>query len=261
MDKTFAELKKENKVLWAEYENLKNNLDKVQSKLKENLTVEGLTKIFAPYSITINKTANCPRAYTATMHVPNEYALHGERVFSLISWVVNSNDNIESIHRIYEDDGFNLFSKVHSCEHLSTYKDCVAELQLAKTHTDTIESLLKKFTEDTELKGLMSYDEQIYEIRQRIKENVKAAKEAFILEKYGVSESEVAVGKSYFLYDTKGSYKIGLVEVVSKDSSGIGYTCIDHEADDKKYYHVRPGRLEEDLREFPKLELEYGYEK
>ena len=34
MDKTFAELKKENKVLRAEYENLKNNLDKVQSKLK-----------------------------------------------------------------------------------------------------------------------------------------------------------------------------------------------------------------------------------
>ena len=50
--------------------------------------------------------------------------------------------------------------------------------------------------------------------------------------------------------------KIALVEVLDKNPSELGYTCIDHEADGEKFFHVDASRLKPDLR---KLKTMYDF--
>lgn len=92
-------------------------------------------------------------------------------------------------------------------------------------------------------------EEESSNINSKILELKWKAKDLYIEDMYGTTKKEPVVGKQYFLLDSKLNDKIGFVQVVSIDKSGLGCHCFDEEAE-KHYYHVNPKRLSYDMRKF-----------
>lgn len=77
-------------------------------------------------------------------------------------------------------------------------------------------------------------------------------KDAFLVNQYGCPQGEIAVYKQHYLLNAKND-KVALVEVLEKNPSEFGYTCIDHDANDEKLFHVDASRLRPDLRELKSM--------
>lgn len=64
------------------------------------------------------------------------------------------------------------------------------------------------------------------ELYQNVSKAYEDYKDAFLINQYGCPQGEIA-----------------LVEVLEKNPSELGYTCIDHDANDEKFFHVDASRL------------------
>lgn len=246
---TFAELKIENEKLWNDLHSLTKKSEELEENINKLLTEKELAKAFKPFEVIIDKTFSWGSEKSVKLKFTDI-----DEYISIFTW------KGFSLERDWEAEEMNLFVTLfrkgfyHTPK---TYEEAIKRLENLKAIEKEINSLFTKFY------SMLHYDEYvecldaIKDIKEKISKNYNEAKNAFILEKYG-ELGTIVVGKSYFLYDTSLKSKIAFVEVLEKEESGLGYKCVDHEAGDKKYSHIRANRLEEDLRDFPNSELKFG---
>ena len=252
---TFAELKLENERLWGESNSLTKKSEELKEKIKSLLTEEKLAKVFKPFEVTVETKSLWSEKGIAELKVLD----NGESI-PILKW---ADGNIYSgvyLDRAWKSDDTSIFERLIKKDFDSvpkTYEEATKRLEKLKDIETEINSLSVKFDSMSHYDEYVECLQAIEDIQRNISKNYVEAKKAFILEKYGDIGTIVA-GKNYFLYDTGLKNEIAFVEVIEKEESGLGYRCIDHEADNKKYTHVRAERLKEDLRDFPSDEFALG---
>lgn len=250
---TFAELRLENERLWGESNNLTKKSEELKEKIKGLLTEEGLAKAFKPFEVTVE-----------TRHLWNSKGfvrlkcLDTDESIPVLKW----EDTGASVYldRAWKTEDRSLFEELVQKDFNNTpktYEEATKRLEKLKGLETEINSLFEKFDSMSQYDEYVECLRAIEDIQKNISKNYYEAKKAFILEKYGELDT-IVVGKNYFLYDTGLKNEIAFVEVIEKEESGLGYRCIDHEADNKKYTHVRAERLKEDIRDFPSDEFKLG---
>ena len=252
---TFAELKAENEKLWGDLRNLTKESERFEGSLNSLLTKEELTKIFKPFEVTIETTSAWRNEKTAKLKVSDN-----DESLPILRWRDSSGISLDRAWKEEDTEIFEILLQRDFYNVPKTYEEATKRLENINNLEKEIKSLFVKFD------SMAHYDEYVENLKviedtkDKITKNYNEAKIAFILEKYG-ELGTIVVGKSYFLYDTNMKSKIAFVEVLEKEESGLGYKCVDHEADNKKYSHVRERRLEVDLRDFPESELRFGIKK
>lgn len=252
---TFAELRLENERLWGELNSLTKKSDELKEKINNLLTEEELAKAFKPFEVTVETKSLWREEGIAELKVLD----NGESI-PILKWAYGNTDAGVYLDRAWKSDDTSIFERLIKKDFDSapkTYEEAAKRLEKIRDLEKEINSLSVKFD------SMLQYDEYVEclqaidDIQRNISKNYYEAKNAFILEKYG-DIGTIVVGKNYFLYDTELKNEIAFVEVIEKEESGLGYRCIDHEADNKKYTHVRAERLKEDLRDFPGEEFQLG---
>lgn len=252
---TFAELRLENERLWSESNSLTKKSEELKEKIKSLLTEEELAKVFKPFEVTVETKSLWSEKGIAELKVLD----NGESI-PILKW---ADGNIYSgvyLDRAWKSDDTSIFERLIKKDFDSvpkTYEEATKRLEKLKDIETEINSLSVKFDSISHYDEYVECLQAIEDIQRNISKNYYEAKKAFILEKYG-DIGTIVVGKNYFLYDTGLKNEIAFVEVIEKEESGLGYRCIDHEADNKKYTHVRAERLKEDLRDFPSDEFALG---
>ena len=245
---TFAEFKLENEKLWGELNSLTEKSKELKEKIESLLTEDELAKAFKPFEVTVETKSLWNREGLVRLK-----CLDNDESILILRWI----DSGDCLKVVYVDKVFEKLIQKDFDNIPKTYEEAIKRLENLKDLETEINSLLKKFD------SMLQYDEYVEclkaidDIQKNISKNYYEAKNAFIMEKYG-DIGTIVVGKNYFLYDTGLKNEIAFVEVIEKEESGLGYRCIDHEADNKKYTHVRAERLKEDLRDFPDSELKLG---
>lgn len=252
---TFAELKIENEKLWNDFRNLTKESEELEESINSILTKEELEKIFKPFEVTIETTSAWRSEKVVKLKVSDN-----DESFPILKWRDSSGI---SLNRAWKEDGTEIFEILLRRDFYNTpktYKEAIIRLENLNDLEKEINSLFVKFDSIAHYDEYVEYLRAIVDTKDKISKNYNEAKSAFIQEKYG-EIGTIVVGKSYFLYDTNRKSKIAFVEVLEKEESGLGYKCVDHEAGEKKYSHVREKRLEWDLRDFPESELRFGLTK
>ena len=254
---TFAELRLENEKLWGELNSLIKKSEGLKGKLNSLLTEEELAKAFKPFEVTVETK---PSWRWREGGIAELKVLDNGESIPILNWTNGGMDSDVFLDRAWKSDDTSIFERLIKKDFDSvpkTYEEATKRLEKLKDIETEINSLSVKFD------SMFHYDEYveclqaIEDLQKNISKNYYEAKNAFIMEKYG-DIGTIVVGKNYFLYDTGLKNKIAFVEVIEKEESGLGYRCIDHEADNKKYSHVRAERLKEDLRDFPDDEFKLG---
>lgn len=131
-----------------------------------------------------------------------------------------------------------------------------------KNYTKQVEELINKLNKAIEKYNPLNLKIKVFELRklkdeayQKVEEAYERYQEAFFEIKYGEPLGKIVVGKQYFMLDDSNE-TVALVEVTEQNPSGLGFTCVDHEAGDKPYYHVDPLKLRLDHRD---LETIYDF--
>lgn len=99
-------------------------------------------------------------------------------------------------------------------------------------------------------KSINKIDDRLFIINCDKTESYENAKSCFIRNKYGTDGTSAP----YFLKDKKNKETLGLVKIIKKEDSGLGFTVEDVESG-RRYYHVEGIRLKEDLRDFPSKDV------
>lgn len=252
---TFAELRLENEKLWGELNSLTEKSWGLKEKINSLLTEEELAKAFKPFEVTVEKKILWREKGTAELKVLD----NGESI-PILKWADGNMDAGVYLDRAWKSDDTSIFERLIKKDFDSapkTYEEATKRLEKLKDIETEINSLSVKFDSMSHYDEYVECLQAIEDLQKNISKNYYEAKNAFILEKYG-DIGTIVVGKNYFLYDTGLKNEIAFVEVIEKEESGLGYRCIDHEADNKKYTHVRAERLKEDLRDFPSDEFKFG---
>ena len=252
---TFAELKLENERLWGESNSLTKKSEELKEKIKSLLTEEKLAKVFKPFEVTVETKSLWGEKGIAELKVLD----NGESI-PILKWADGSIYSGAYLNRAWKSNDTSIFERLIKKDFDSvpkTYEEATKRLEKLKDIETEINSLSVKFDSISHYDEYVECLQAIEDIQRNISKNYYEAKKAFILEKYG-DIGTIVVGKNYFLYDTGLKNEIAFVEVIEKEESGLGYRCIDHEADNKKYTHVRAERLKEDLRDFPSDEFALG---
>lgn len=240
--RSFEEVRKESNETFKKRNEISQKLSELSKKFREQLTEENLSKLWAPYEVGIDHYYSYGVAYIKDNNI------------KLYEW-----DNCSIIERFverYKDKDFNLFRSI-GVKSSWSYEEAVEHLEETKKEMDMFNEKVSSITLPAEFAEIRKLLDEYKELNSKTSSLYNEAYAAFVTERYGTL-GDIVIGKTYYLYDTKLQSKVALVEVLSKDESGLGYKCVDHEADDKKYVHVRKDRLEVDLRGFPKDELIYG---
>ena len=240
--RSFEEIRKESNETFKKRNEISKKLSELSKKFREQLTGENLSKLWAPYEVEIDHYYSYEIAYIKDNYI------------KLYEW-----DNCSIIERFverYKDKDFNLFKSI-GVKGSQSYEEAVEHLEETKKEMELFNEKVSSITLPAEFAEIRKLLDEYNELNSKTSFLYREAYDAFVTERYGTL-GDIVIGKTYYLYDTKLQSKIALVEVVSKDESGLGYKCVDHEADDKKYVHVRKDRLDVDLRGFPKDELKYG---
>lgn len=249
---TFAELKAENEKLWGDLHNLTKESERIEESLNNLLTKEELTKIFKPFEVTIETTSAWRSERTVKLKV-SDY----DETLPILRWRDSSCIYLDRAWKADDTGIFKILLQRDFYNTPKTYEEATKRLENLNNLEKEIKSLFIKFDSMSHYDEYVECLKVIEDTKDKITKNYNEAKNAFILEKYG-EIGTIVVGKSYFLYDTNMKSKIAFVEVLEKEESGLGYKCVDHEAGEKKYSHVRAKRLEWDLRDFPENELRFG---
>lgn len=252
---TFAELRLENERLWGELNSLTKKSDELKEKINNLLTEEELAKAFKPFEVTVETKSLWREKGIAELKVLD----NGESI-PILKWAYGNTDAGVYLDRAWKSDDTSIFERLIKEDFDNTpktYEEATKRLKKLKGLETEINSLFEKFDSVSQYDEYVECLQAIEDIQKNISKNYYEAKNAFILEKYG-DIGTIVVGKNYFLYDTGLKNEIAFVEVIEKEESGLGYRCIDHEADNKKYTHVRAERLKEDLRDFPGEEFQLG---
>ena len=255
---TFAELKAENEKLWNDFRNLTKKSEELEESINNILAKEELEKIFKPFEVTIETTSGWRNERTVKLKV-SDY----DETLPILKWRESLSTLGMSLDRAWKTGDGEIFEILLQRDFYNTpktYEEATKRLENLNNLEKEIKSLFVKFDSISHYDEYVECFKVIEDIKDKISKNYSEAKNAFILEKYG-EIGTIVVGKSYFLYDTNMKSKIAFVEVLEKEESGLGYKCVDHEAGDKKYSHVRAKRLEWDLRDFPESELRFGIKK
>lgn len=252
---TFAELKAENEKLWNDFRNLTKKSEELEESINNILTKEELEKIFKPFEVTIETTSAWRNETTAKLKVSDNDAS-----LPILKWRDSYGISLDRAWKTGEREIFEILLQRDFYNTPKTYEEATKRLENINNLEKEIKSLFVKFDSMSHYDEYVECLKVIEDTKDKITKNYNEAKYAFILEKYG-ELGTIVVGKSYFLYDTNMKSKIAFVEVLEKEESGLGYKCVDHEADNKKYSHVRERRLEVDLRDFPESELRFGIKK
>ena len=252
---TFAELKAENEKLWGDLRSLTKKSEEIKENLNSLLTKDELAKIFKPFEVTIETKSLWRTERTAKLKVSDN-----DESLPILKWRDSDDIYLERAWKIGDMELFEILLQRDFYNVPKTYEEAIVRLENLNNLEKEIRSLFVKFDSMSHYDEYVEHLKSIEDIKKSISKNYDEAKNAFILEKYG-KLGTIVVGKSYFLYDTNMKSKIAFVEVLEKEESGLGYKCVDHEADNKKYSHVRERRLEEDLRDFPESELRFGMKK
>ena len=240
--RSFEEVRKESNETFKKRNEISQKLSELSKKFREQLTEENLSKLWAPYEVGIDHFYSYEVAYIKSNYI------------KLYEW-----DNCSIIGRFverYKDKDFNLFKSI-GVKSSQSYEEAVEHLEETKKEMELFNEKVSSITLPAEFAEVRKLLDEYNELNSKTSFLYREAYDAFVTERYGTL-GDIVIGKTYYLYDTKLQSKIALVEVMSKDESGLGYKCVDHEADDKKYVHVRKDRLEVDLRGFPEDELKYG---
>ena len=252
---TFAELKAENEKLWGDLHNLAKESERIEESLNNLLTKEELTKVFKPFEVTIETTSGWRNERAVKLKVSDN-----DESLPILKWRESLNISLDRAWKADDTEIFEILLKRDFYNTPKTYEEATKRLENLNNLEKEIKSLFVKFDSMSHYDEYVECLKVIEDIKDKISKNYNEAKNAFILEKYG-EIGTIVVGKSYFLYDTNMKSKIAFVEVLEKEASGLGYKCVDHEAGEKKYSHVREKRLEWDLRDFPESELRFGLKK
>ena len=251
---TFAELKLENERLWGELNSLTKKSEELKEKINNLLTEEELAKAFKPFEVTVET-----KSLWSSKGFVRLKCLDTDESIPILKWVDGTDASLY-LDRAWKTEGRSLFEELVQKDFNNTpktYEEATKRLEKLKGLETEINSLFEKFDSVSQYDEYVECLQAIKDIQKNISKNYYEAKNAFILEKYG-DIGTIVVGKNYFLYDTGLKNEIAFVEVIEKEESGLGYRCIDHEADNKKYTHVRAERLKEDLRDFPSDEFTLG---
>lgn len=252
---TFAELKLENERLWGELNSLTKKSEGLKENIKNLLTEEELAKAFKPFEVTVETTSLWREKGTAELKV-----LDNDKSIPILKWADGGMDLGVYLDRAWKSDDTSIFERLIKKDFGSvpkTYEEATKRLEKLKDIETEINSLSVKFDSMSHYDEYVECLQAIEDLQKNISKNYYEAKKSFIREKYGYIGT-IVVGKNYFLYDTGLKNEIAFVEVIEKEESGLGYRCIDHEADNKKYTHIRAERLKEDLRDFPSDEFKLG---
>lgn len=252
---TFAELKIENEKLWSNLRNLTKESEKLKENINSLLTKEELAKVFKPFEVTIETTSAWRNETTAKLKVSDNDAS-----LPILKWRDSYGISLDRAWKTEDIGIFELLLQRDFYNVPKTYEEAIKRLENLNNLEKEINSLFVKFDSMSHYDEYVECLKVIDDTKDKISKNYNEAKNAFIQEKYG-EIGTIVVGKSYFLYDTNMKSKIAFVEVLEKEESGLGYKCVDHEAGEKKYSHIRAKRLEEDLRDFPESELRFGLKK
>lgn len=98
------------------------------------------------------------------------------------------------------------------------------------------------------IENIKSLKSKIVDAEHEQADAYEQAKRCFISNKYGKD----GIAAPYYLRDKKGNETLGLVNIIKKEDSGLGFTVEDIESG-RRYYHVSGLRLREDLRDFPSM--------
>lgn len=250
---TFEELKAENEKLWDDLRNLTKKSEELKEGLNNLLTKEELAKVFKPFEVTIEAAPAWGRRVAELKISEND-----DNRLSILRWRDYYSDlSLEMAWKTGDASLFETLFQKYFHPSPKTFEEATERLEKLNDLEKEIKSLFVKFDSMSHYDEYVECLKSIDDIKKSISKNYDEAKNAFILERYG-ELGTIVIGKSYFLYDTNMKSKIAFVEVLEKEKSGLGYKCVDHEAGDKKYSHVRERRLEADLRDFPESELRFG---
>ena len=214
-----------------------------------------MEKVFKPFEVTIETTSGWRNERTVKLKV-SDY----DGTLPILKWRDSLCIYLDRAWKADDTEIFEVLLRRDFYNTPKTYEEAINRLENLNNLEKEIKSLFVKFDSMSHYDEYVECLKVIEDIKDKITKNYNESKNAFIQEKYG-ELGTIVVGKSYFLYDTNMKSKIAFVEVLEKEESGLGYKCVDHEAGDKKYSHVRAKRLEEDLRDFPESELRFGIKK
>lgn len=246
---TFNEIKGELRKLHENRAILRKEEEKRFSDVRNIFQGDSLKETFAPYGVEVK---------TRHEYLCNYVYVIINNSQEILLFVCN--DDFKNLKIKYLDDEgkFNkdyFFNYLRYTLNSYSYESFKESAALVEIYLKNVEKVLKESKICDVFNKYQDCLDKLNNVNKEIREKENLAEKAWILEKYGASRYDIQVGKSYYLYDSRLKFHIAYVEVLSEDESGLGYKCVDHEDDDKKYVHVRPNRLEVDMRGYPKDEL------
>lgn len=244
------EAEKELKKAFLDYLKVEHEFNELYEELKKEVSPEKITEVFKDVGeIKIRHDSVDKVEYVLEHPIfragRRTIIATNEKYWPEFVWekAVTEEDSWGINHFEFDPDWY----KYLSIPTFKDFKELDEYVKQAKELVTKLDKVLEKYNPlnlKIKLFEMKNVKEELY---QKVSKAYEDYKDAFLVNQYGCPQGEIAVYKQYYLLNAKND-KVALVEVLEKNPSDLGYTCIDHEADDEKFFHVDASRLRPDLR-------------